>query len=129
MKIHHIGYLVKDIEKASEEFIRLGFLKQGDAVEDTDRGVLIVFLENGGYKIELVQVVDEISPMYRLYKKHGNSPYHICYETSNLPLEIERMTGGADFVLLQPPSPAPAISGREVAFLVSKNIGLVELLG
>ena len=128
MNIHHIGYLVKDIEKASKEFIRLGFLKQGEAVEDIDRGCLIAFFENGGYRIELVQAIDEQSPIYRLYKKHGNSPYHICYETDNLPLEIERMTAEG-FVLLQPPSPAPAICDRQVAFLVSKNIGLIELLG
>ena len=35
MRIHHIGYLVKKLEKAAEEFEKLGYVWLGDVTEDT----------------------------------------------------------------------------------------------
>ena len=48
MKIHHIGYLVDDIEKAAQEFEQLGFTRTSEAVEDKTRQVYILFLDNDG---------------------------------------------------------------------------------
>lgn len=53
MKIDHIGYAVKDIEKAKKSMSALGFIF-GENVEDTARNVLISFGELDGYRIELI---------------------------------------------------------------------------
>ena len=54
MKVHHVGYLVKKLDKAAEEFEKLGFVRQGDMTNDTYRKVDILFLEKDGYVVELV---------------------------------------------------------------------------
>ena len=91
MKIHHIGYLVDAIEVAAKEFEGLGFFRMGETVEDSTRDIYILFLDNGGYVVELIQPKSEESSVYGLRKKYRNSPYHICYETDDLQETIEDM--------------------------------------
>ena len=53
LKIHHIGYLVKKIDKAKNTFESLGYLTRQDTVYDDIRKVNICFVEKDGYLIEL----------------------------------------------------------------------------
>ena len=131
MKIHHIGYLVDDVESAAKEFTCLGFMRTSDVERDLQRDVFIQFLRHSdGYVVELIQPVSDASPYYGLRKKYRNSPYHFCYVVDDLQREIEKMTAtGCGNVLLQPPQPALAIPGcPNVAFLMNGHIGMVELL-
>lgn len=127
MKIHHIGYLVKNVEKAVKAAEVLGFVSCSDRVYDADRRIHIVFMENGGYCIELVQP-DQDSEIYPLMKRYKNSPYHICYDIENEEMDaaIERLSE-QKFTLFKAPSRAVALKG-DAAFLMSLEIGMVELM-
>jgi len=128
MKIHHIGYLVENINLSINEFIKFGYKKTDDIIKDETRDIHIIFMYNGELFIELIQPASVSSPIFGLLKKYKNSPYHICYETENLQKEIEKQIGGGG-VLIQSPSPAPAILGcPNVAFLMLPHIGIVELV-
>ncbi len=83
LKIHHIGYLVKKIEKAKKTFEALGYLVEQDTVYDDIRKVDICFLVKNGYRVELVSPVSEDSVVAGLLKKYKNAPYHICYEADS----------------------------------------------
>ena len=48
-KIHHIGYLVKKIERAKELFQGLGYTLEKEIIYDSFRDVDICFLRGGGY--------------------------------------------------------------------------------
>jgi methylmalonyl-CoA/ethylmalonyl-CoA epimerase len=132
LKIHHIGYLVDNIENATSEFERLGFIKIGEVTEDSSREIFIVFLDNDGVLVELIQPISETSPVYGLRKKYRNSPYHICYKTQDLQSKIENMANskqGGGYTIVQPPMPAPAIPGcPSVAFLMNRDIGMIEIV-
>lgn len=54
MKIHHIGYAVKGMEKAAESFRILGYEAEGEVVFDKERNVSILFMVNEDCRIELV---------------------------------------------------------------------------
>jgi methylmalonyl-CoA/ethylmalonyl-CoA epimerase len=128
MKIHHIGYLVDDINDSAMEFIKLGFIKKGEIIEDTSRGIFILFLDNNEYVVELIQTLNTDSPIYGLRKRYRNSPYHICFQTENLKKAIEELEMGG-YTLFQPPQQAPAITGcPNVAFLMNQKIGIIELV-
>ena len=127
MKIHHLGYLVKDIEKAKANFLALGYSVEQENVFDEERGINITFLINDGYRIELVSPAREDGVVSSLIKKLGNTPYHICYITNDLDSEIERLkTTG--FLVIQAPKIAPAIQNKRVAFLMSATLGIIELV-
>ena len=129
MKIHHIGYLVENIENAAKEFERLGFSKIGEIVTDVSREIYILFLDNAGQIVELIQPVGKTSPLYGLRKKFHNAPIHICYQTNDLQDEINNVLNIGGYALIQPPQPAPAIPGcPNVAFMMNRHIGIVEFV-
>lgn len=70
MKIDYIGYCVKSIPKAKQQFELLGY-EFSDTINDTARNVEIAFGINGNYKIELVAPKSSASsPVDGLLKKN-----------------------------------------------------------
>ena len=127
LKIHHIGYLVKKIEKAKKTFEALGYSTEQDIIYDDIRKVNICFLVKDGYRVELVSPVSEDSVVSGLIKKYKNSPYHICYETPDLDKDLSLLTNEG-FTAIDTPTPAPALENRRVVFLMNASIGMIELL-
>ncbi len=109
MNIHHIGYLVKDIEKAKEAFKKLGFKITQAVSEDLDRKASICFINNGVYCVELISPWKE-SDLYPLLKKFKKTAYHICYEVGCLELAIKKMEEEG-FTLFRAPEKAVSIGG------------------
>ena len=127
MRVHHVGYLVKHLEKSRDSFLSLDFQVTGEAVYDPQRDVDILFMEKDGYTIELVSPRSGDSVVGKLIRTYRNAPYHICYETDDLDGELARLEGSG-FTRIDDPSPAPAIGGRRVCFLMSPRIGMIEVL-
>ena len=72
MKVHHIGYLVKNIEKAEQAFLKLGYKKETEIIFDESRGINISFLIKDAYRIELVSPATDVSVVSSLRKRIGN---------------------------------------------------------
>ncbi|MBP3476330.1 MAG: VOC family protein [Lachnospiraceae bacterium] len=127
LTVHHIGYLVKKIEKAIQTFQSLGYEIEQETTYDDIRKVNICFLIKDGYRIELVSPVSEDSVVSGLMKKYKNCPYHICYETADFDTDYASLTANG-FIAIDTPTSAPAMKGREVVFLNSATAGIIELL-
>lgn len=136
MKIHHIGYLVKNIQKSAIAFESIGFQKlffeNGCFVfDDKTRQCNIAFMKSnencGGNCIELVEPQSSNCPIYGLMKTYKNSPYHICFESENLEKDVLQLKQNGWSVFLQA-SPAPAIEYRNVVFLIHRNAGIIEIV-
>lgn len=127
MKIHHVGYLVKKIDKAINQFVELGYDVVGEKTYDDYRKVHICFLEKEGYVIELVSPSDKESVVSDLMKKIGNSPYHICYETNRFDEDVQELLD-RKFVMCSEKHPAVAIEGKNVCFLMHPFMGMIELV-
>ncbi len=127
MKVHHIGYLVKRLGRSEEAFRKLGFTVEKDVVYDDVRDVNISFMRSGDYRVELIEPASKESPLYPLLKNYKNSPYHLCYIVDDLEAarsELEKQ----GFMVIRDNEPAPALGGREVIFMVSADIGIIELV-
>ena len=127
MRIHHIGYLVKNIDKAQEKFETLGFQIEKPTVYDATRDIYIEFLSKDGYIIELVSSATKDSPVYDLYKRIRNSPYHICYLADSFENNLEQLASEG-FTQIGEAAPSPALDGKKVVFLYSAAIGMIEIL-
>lgn len=128
MKIDHIGYAVKDIVKAKEAFEMLGFSFER-LFEDTDRNLFIQFGEKDGYRIELLAVLNKEkgSPIDSYLHNIGPTMYHFCYSTNNLDEEIKKLKA-LHYMVICEPNRAIAFNNKRVAFLINRNIGLIELV-
>jgi methylmalonyl-CoA/ethylmalonyl-CoA epimerase len=127
MKIHHIGYLVKKIDKAIKAFEGLGYVLTQDVMLDEYRQANICFLEKDGYAIELVSPVSKESVVADLMKKLGNTPYHICYVTDDMDGDIEKLLE-QHYVMCSEKHEAVAIDGKNVCFLIHPFMGMIELV-
>ena len=127
MKIDHIGYAVKDIVKAKETFENLGYVFD-EIVNDTERNIYILFGTNNGYRIELVSPNDSgKSPVDFFLDKVGSIPYHICYCSSEIENEIEKLKKKKCKVIISL-APAIAFAGRRVVFMMHREIGIFEIV-
>lgn len=127
LTVHHIGYLVKKIEKARNAFTSLGYQIEQDTVRDEIRKVDICFLIKDGYRIELISPYADDSVVSGLMNRYKNSPYHICYETADFDAAFADLCVNG-FIAIDTPTPAPALGGREVVFLNNAALGMIELI-
>jgi methylmalonyl-CoA/ethylmalonyl-CoA epimerase len=127
MRIHHIGYAVKNIDEAFKLFKILGFEKVNEKVVDEERKVKILFVKNNEYLVELIEPYGNNSPIDNILKNSGSTPYHICYESKNILKDIE-MLKNKGFVLISELSEAPAINNQKVCFLYNRKVGIIEIL-
>lgn len=127
MRVHHIGYLVKNLKKAETAFEALGYSACSEITYDELRDVNILFMTSGNTVVELVSPVSERSVVADLIKRYRNAPYHICYETEDIGTETERLREQG-YVAVDAPAPAPAMDGRRVCFLMHACAGLIELV-
>lgn len=129
MKIDHIGYAVKNISKAKKAMEILGY-SFDKVIEDTDRGIYISFGKKDTLCVELVAPIDikaGNSPVSNLLSKAGPTPYHICYHSDDLEADIDLLEKSG-FRVIIPAAPAVAFGGKQVVFMYSVDIGLIEIV-
>ncbi|MGN0739651.1 MAG: VOC family protein [Treponema sp.] len=124
---HHIGIACYDINETAQFYLSQGYTKT-ETVYDPIQNVYICFLKKDSATcVELISPYNESSPICKNLQKNGVSPYHICYEVSDLEetvLELKKQK----FLIVSKPAPAVAFGGSRVCFLFSKNVGLIELV-
>ena len=124
---HHIGIACRDIMKSQAFYTAMGY-HAADVVEDPLQHVRVCFLDKqGGPRLELLEPLDEQSPVARTLATVGVSPYHICYQVPDIEAAIAGLRKQR-FLLVNGPVKACAMEDRLVAFLFQKNTGLIELV-
>lgn len=125
-----MGYVVRDIESSMRGFVHsLQATWDNRIFDDPHQKVRVAFLSTrpGDAQIELVQPASEDSPVHRFLFEKGGGLHHACYETPDLEAQISEMRSrGA--LLAKRPKPAVAFEGRRIAWLITKEGFLVELL-
>ena len=129
MRLHHMGFVVADIATAMPAFTRsMVATWDGRIFEDSLQRVKVAFMTTrpGDAQIELVQPVGEGSPVAR-FLQQGGGMHHLCYEVADLEAELMafRSRGAA---IASRPKPAVAFGGRRIAWVITPEKFLVELL-
>ena len=127
LKVHHIGYAVKDLRQSLEMFLIIGYTVEDEPIRDEKRKVEIAFVSNNNYLVELISPLDSDSPIQNYLGKIGNTPYHLCYETDDINEAVASLRKQR-YLLIEAPNEAVAIDNRKVAFLYHPKYGLLELL-
>ena len=126
MTVDHIGYAVKNIELAKKNMEALGYIFE-QTIEDIDRNIYIAFGTLEGYRIELVSPISEGSPVDIYLSKNGPIPYHICYKSTNIEADIEKLKSNRYRVTV-PLAPAIAFGNKRVVFMYSLSVGVIEIV-
>ena len=126
-KFHHIGVAVKDIAATAAVYVAGGY-SQSESIFDPVQNVNICWLTKEGMPtVELLEPVDETSPVNKTLEKNGVTPYHTCYVVENIDEAVVALRK-MKYVIVSKPVEAVAIHNCRVAFLYNKNVGLIELV-
>lgn len=127
MKVEHIGYLVKSIDKTALEFEQIGYKKGSVFNDDTQKTRICFLTKEDDVKIELVEPYEENETMVRLQKKMGVAPYHTCFFTDNIEFEYQKMLDNGYVPMFQPVA-AIAFENRKICYFWKKSIGYIEIV-
>jgi len=126
MKIDHIAIAVNNVEDAAKIYQEaLGVdTVEFETVKSEGVKLAIIHLENG--RIELMQPMNDESPIKKFLDKKGQGLHHMALQTNNIEGEVERMEGcGIQFL----GKIRPGSEGTKVIFIHPKSLSgvLAEL--
>ncbi len=126
-KIEHIGIAVKDLEASNTLFEKLLGKPHYKIEKVISEGVRTSFFQSGPNKIELLEALNDESPIAKFLEKKGEGVHHIAFAVEDIKEEINRLKSEG-FVILNE-EPKRGADNKLVAFLhpKSSNGVLVEL--
>lgn len=126
-KVEHIGIAVNNVNLAGSIYEKLlnTSVYKTETVET--EGVLTAFLQTGPNKIELLQALNDDSPIARFIGKKGEGIHHIAFEVDDIIAEMQRLKSEG-FVLLNE-EPKRGADNKLVCFVHPKSANgvLIEL--
>ncbi len=129
VRLHHIGILVRDIESTASEYARwMGYKLRSDKLHDPVQTAYVQFLVLPGERT-LLELISPDSPQSRLDNalRKGGGLNHLCYATPDIEAAC-RDWRVAGFFLIHPPTSSVAFCGRRIAWLMSPDCVLLELV-
>ncbi|MCH8013506.1 MAG: methylmalonyl-CoA epimerase [Candidatus Dadabacteria bacterium] len=127
--LYHVAIAVKNISEVEEVYkTALGLrVEHREVVEDQGVKTSMLVPEDGGTAIELLEPMDENSPISKFLDKRGEGIHHICFKVDDIEAVLERLKKQG--VRLIDETPRPGAYNSRVAFIHPKAMNgvLVEL--
>ena len=128
MKLHHIGIIVKDIQKSLGELAKyFEFQETTIPTLVKSQKVNVCFLRSSDVYIELIEPIEDDSPVKSIAETGGGF-HHLCFEVDDILKSIDKLkTDGAR--ILGDGKPKIGAHGKPVIFLHPKDFNgtLIEL--
>jgi methylmalonyl-CoA/ethylmalonyl-CoA epimerase len=130
LELDHIGYAVADIGEYLGGFFGPLFKPRSisPVIEDPLQRVRVAFVTlEGGGRIELIEPIDDSSPVSSILKAGRGGLYHLCFTADALDETIEQFRQRGCMVV-SGPVPAIAFGGRKVVFLYTPQRDVIEVV-
>lgn len=127
--LYHVAIAVRDLEQVEKIYETALGLKVGHREVVEEQGVRTSMLvpEGGGTAIELLEPMDDNSPISKFLEKRGEGIHHICFLVDDIESALKRLKDMG--VRLIDESPRPGAYNSRVAFIHPKAMNgvLIEL--
>lgn len=98
LRLHHVGYVVSDIEVAAETYRALGFY-EGERQEIPEQHIVAITFHAGHGWMELIQPTDLEGPIAAFMAKRGEGVHHVAYEVDDIEAKLaELKTAGVQLI-------------------------------
>ena len=120
--INHIAIAVPCLRAASDEWRQKLDAEIPAPQRLEEHGVTVVFIDTGNSKIELLEPIDDTSPIAAfLAKNPQGGMHHICFDVDDIYASRDRLVAeGAR--ILGSPEPKIGAHGKPVLFIHPKDI-------
>jgi len=116
-RIHHVGIVVPDLEKAMGLWRDLLGLSLTKSATIQDQGVKAALLKAGDSEIELLEPLNPDNGVAKFLSRRGGGLHHVCFETEDVVRELE--AARAKGIQLIDQKPRPGLAGM-ICFLHPK---------
>lgn len=123
-RVDHIGIAVRSIAESRRLYETLG-LRVAAIEEVPDEGVRVALIPCGETSIELIEPLDDASPVARFLEKRGPGIHHLCLGTDDIAAADARLRDGGLEVLRD--RPTRGAGGCWVQFVHPRSAGGVLL--
>ena len=127
--LYHVAIAVNNIEEVQRIYeTALGLkVEHREVVEDQGVRTSMLVPGKGGAAIELLEPLDEGSPITKFLEKRGEGIHHICFRVDDIESALKRLK--SEGVRLIDEVPRPGAYNSKVAFIHPKAMNgvLVEL--
>lgn len=130
MKFDHIGIVVEDIQKYFDEFLMpvLNIKGWSEIYTDYNQQSKVAFVETDNQcRIELIEPLNEMSPVSQVLKKKKGSLHHMCFIAEDFEKDIRRLQD-SKCLMISPPKPAVAFDNRRVVFFFTPTYEVIEVV-
>ena len=118
-KIDHIGIAVNSIDEQLPYYRDMLGLKVEKVETVESEGVKVCFIKVGDTHIELLEPINETSPIKKFLEKNGQGVHHIAYSSDDVVKTMFDMKG-KDFKLLNE-QPKEGAGGKLICFIHPKS--------
>src|SRR5690242_4792501 len=118
MNFEHIGIAVKSIEAYFNTILQpvLGVAMLSEIVIDPIQQSKVAFATtSNGMRLELIEPLNEQSPVNQILQKKKGGLYHMCFVADNFEEDIKKCLANK-FIAMTQPQPAVAFNNRKVIF-------------
>jgi methylmalonyl-CoA/ethylmalonyl-CoA epimerase len=129
LRLHHVGVAVRTIEESRPFYINaLGYRERTPVIHDPVQTAYVQFFSIPGadHYIELV-APDSATSKLREASRKGLPLNHLCYSCANIANSVAYLKESGCFII-QGPVPAVAFDGRLIAWLMTPDSLLTELV-
>lgn len=118
-RVEHIGIAVDDVEAVVETFRQLLGTEPYKAEAVTDQQVRTHFVDAQTTKLELLEALDDSSPVQQFLDRRGEGLHHLAFEVPDLETTMQRLRD-AGFDLLSE-SPQAGADDKQIVFVHPKQ--------
>ena len=128
MKLHHIGIVVKNIQKSLGELTNfLEFEETTIPVLVESQKVNVCFLKISDIFLELIEPFSNDSPV-KNFSDSGGGFHHLCFEVEDISKTLKQMKEKGARIIVEP---TKGFENRQIAFVLlnikNTNCNLIEL--
>lgn len=125
MQLHHIGYVVADIDRYEKNLLFKHKLR--DISDPLQKARLTLYETWSDTLIELIAPAAEDAFTYAFLSKTGGGYHHLCYKVADV-AEMNEIASRHNLLMFKGPLPAPLFDGKPVYFFFDRNKSITEFL-
>ncbi|HCO49340.1 MAG TPA: hypothetical protein DIT55_07965 [Spirochaetaceae bacterium] len=130
MKLNHLGYAARDISKAVDAFLQLGYVKVHEEVKHhVPKNMFVQRVKLGDTIVEIMAPADKAKPSFISGELSTTSApfmlHHLCYDVEDIHATVARLMATGDYSVYEPIT-SGVFQKNLICFLRHKEIGLIE---
>jgi len=130
MKLNHLGFATRDIEKTIDTFLKMGYTKVHEDIKHHEpKNMYIMRVMLGDLIVELMQTADPSKPSFVSETLNATSePFvlqHPCYDVDDIHKTVDDLMATGEYTIHEPITDG-VFQKNKICFLRHKQIGLIE---